>query len=282
YDRDGKLLWEKSLGTLDSGWFYDADYQWGFGSSPIIYKGLAIVQCDVGKGSFIAAFRVEDGKEVWRKSRDEIPSWGTPTVVDEPGRAELVTVATNFARGYDPLTGEELWRLGRHSEITVPTPFLGAGLIFITSGYRPVQPVYAVRPGAKGDITPAEGKTTSDGVVWSTDKGGPYMPTPIVYGDYLYVCSNAGIVTCYEAKTGKQVYKERLGGSGGYTASPVAADGRVYFTAEESGVRVVRAGPKFEILAVNPLGEPCLATPAISDGMMFVRTQHHLIGLARK
>jgi putative CocE/NonD family hydrolase len=282
YDREGNLLWEKNLGTLDSGWFYDADYQWGFGSSPIIYKGLAIVQCDVGKGSFIAAFRVDDGKEVWRKSRDEIPSWGTPTVVEGPGRAELVTAATKFARGYDPLTGEELWRLGRHAEITVPTPFYGAGLIFITSGYRPVQPIYAIKPGARGDISLAEGKTTNDGIAWSVDKGGPYMPTPIVYGDYLYVVSNAGIVTCYEAKTGKQVYKERLGGSGGYTASPVAADGRLYFAGEESGVRVVRAGPKFEVLAVNPLGEPCLATPAISDGMIFVRTQHHLLGLARK
>jgi putative CocE/NonD family hydrolase len=282
YDREGKLLWQKNLGTLDSGWFYDADYQWGFGSSPIIYKGLVIVQCDVGKGSFIAAFRVDDGKEVWRKSREEIPSWGTPTVVEGPGRAELVTNATKFARGYDPLTGDELWRLGRHAEITVPTPVYGAGLIFITSGYRPVQPIYAIRPGARGDISLTEGKTTSDAVAWSTDKGGPYMPTPIVYGDYLYLVSNAGIVTCYEAKTGKQVYKERLGGSGGYTASPVAADGKVYFIGEESGVRVVRAGPKFEVLAVNPLGEPCLATPAISDGMIFVRTQHHLLGLARK
>ncbi len=281
YDRDGKLLWEKSLGVLDSGWFYDADYQWGFGSSPILYNDLVIVQCDGGKNSFLAAYRVEDGKEVWRKSRDEIPSWGTPTVVEGPGRAELVTNATKYARGYDPLTGEELWRLGRHAEITVPTPVFGQGLIFITSGYRPVQPIYAVRPGASGDVSLKDGKTANDAVAWSTGKGGPYMPTPIVYGEYLYTCSNAGIVTCYEAKTGKEVYKEQLGGGGGYTASPVAADGRIYFTGEESGVRVVRAGPKFELLAVNPLGDACLATPAISDGMMFVRTQHYLLGLGR-
>jgi ankyrin repeat protein/outer membrane protein assembly factor BamB len=282
YDRDGKLLWEKSLGVLDSGWFFDADYQWGFGSSPILYKDLVIVQCDVGKDSFVAAYQVEDGKEVWRKSREEIPSWGTPTIVEGPQRVELVTNATKYARGYDPLTGEELWRLGRHAEITVPAPIFGQGLIFITSGYRPVQPIYAIRPGATGDITLETGKTSNDAIAWSVSKGGPYMPTPIVYGEYLYTCSNAGMVTCYEAKTGKQVYKERLGAQGGYTASPVAADGKLYFPSEESGVQVVRAGPKFELLASNPLGDACMATPAISDGMLIVRTKHYVFGIGRK
>ena len=107
------------------------------------------------------------------------------------------------------------------------------------------------------------------------------MPTPIVYGKYLYICSNNGLLTCREARTGKEVYKERLGGSGTYTASPVAADGKIYFTSEENGVRVVRAGPKFAVLAVNALDDPCLATPAISDGMMFFRTQHHVFGIGR-
>jgi outer membrane protein assembly factor BamB len=281
YDRGGKLLWQKSLGVLDAGWFYDADYQWGFGSSPVLYRGLVIVQCDVGKNSFLAAYRVADGKEAWRVARDEIPSWGTPTVVEGPRRAELVTNATKYARGYDPLTGKELWRLGRHAEITVPTPVFGSGLIFVTSGYRPVQPIYAIRPGASGDISLKGGKSTNASVAWSTTQNGPYMPTPIVYGGHLYVCSNAGILTCYEAATGKQVYKKRIGGGGGYTASPVAADGRIYFTSEEGSVRVVRAGPKYALLAVNPLGDPCLATPAVSDGMLFFRTQHYLFGIAR-
>lgn len=282
YDRDGKLLWQKSLGVLDSGWFFDADYQWGFGSSPILYQDLVIVQCDVGKDSFVAAYRVADGHEAWRTPRDEIPSWGTPTIVETPDRVELVTNATRYARGYDPRTGEELWRLDRHSEITVPTPVFGAGLIFITSGYRPIQPIYAVRPGATGDISLKDGETTGDAIAWSTKKGGPYMPTPIVYDNYLYTCTNAGVVTCFKAQTGKQVYRERLGGEGGYTASPVAADGKLYFTSEESDVRVLRAGPKFELLAVNPLGDPCVSTPAISDGMIFIRTQHYLFGIGRK
>jgi hypothetical protein len=236
----------------------------------------------VGKDSFLAAYRVADGHEVWRRPRDEIPSWGTPTIVESAERVELVTNATRYARGYDPLSGEELWRLGPHSEITVPAPIYGAGLIFISSGYRPIQPIYAVRPGASGDISLKDSESSNDAVAWSIKKGGPYMPTPIVYDKHLYTCSNAGIVTCYEAQTGKQIYKERLGSSAGYTASPVAADGKLYFTSEESDVRVVRAGPKFELLAINPLGNPCVATPAISDRMIFIRTQHYLFGIGRQ
>jgi outer membrane protein assembly factor BamB len=281
YDRDGQFLWKRDLGKLDSGWFYDPDYQWGFGSSPVIYEGRVIVQCDAGKNSFLAAYGVKDGTTLWQTPRDEIPSWGTPTVVEGPDRAEVVTNATKFARGYDPKTGAELWRLGKHAEITVPTPFLGKGLIWITSGYAPVQPIYAVKPGANGDISLKDKEASNASIAWSKPRGGPYMPTPIVYGDYLYTCANSGLLTCYEAATGKQMYSERLGGAGGFTASPVAADGRLYFTGEESGVRVVKAGPKFDLLAVNPLGETCLATPAIADGLLFVRTERHLIALGR-
>jgi outer membrane protein assembly factor BamB len=281
YDLDGKPLWKNDLGVLSSGWFYDKDYEWGFGSSPVLYRDRVLVQCDVGKNSFVAAHALADGKQLWRTPREEVPSWGTPTVVEAAGRVQLVTNASKFARGYDVETGKELWRLGRHSEITVPTPLFAHGLIFLADGYRPVQPIYAVRPTASGDITLKDGKKSSDAVVWSLTKGAPYMPTPIVYGDHLYVCSNGGMLTCYEAKTGKEVYRERLGGGGGYTASPVAADGRLYFTSEEHGVTVVKAGPKFERLAVNKVGEACMATPAISDGMIFVRGQHHLFAFGR-
>jgi outer membrane protein assembly factor BamB len=281
YDLEGNLLWKRDLGVLDSGFFFDSDYQWGFGSSPLIYGDTVILQCDTGKNSFIAAYRLSDGNRVWSTPRDEIPSWGTPTVVEANGRADLVTNGTKFARGYDPATGKEIWRLGKNAEITVPTPIFGQGLIFVTSGYRPIQPIYAVKPGATGDISPKDGKDSDKLLAWSKKKGGPYMPTPIVYGDYLYACSNSGIVTCYDAKTGKEVYKERLPGRGGYTASPVAADGKLYFTSEESGVRVVKAGPKFQVLAANAMGDVCMATPAISDGMIFVRTLHALYGIGR-
>jgi outer membrane protein assembly factor BamB len=281
YSLDGKLLWQRDLGALDSGWFYDPEYQWGFGSSPVIYRDRVIVQCDVGKNSFIAAYNIEDGKPIWQTPREEIPSWATPTVYEGKDRAEVVTNATKFVRGYDPATGKELWRLGRNSEISVPTPVTGAGLIFITSGYRPIQPIYAIRPGAVGDISLKEGADSNQAIAWSKKRGGTYMPTPIVYGDYLYTLANHGVLTCYEAKTGKQVYEKRLVGRNGYTASPIAADGKLYFTSEDGDIRVVRAGPQFQLLATNSMGDPCMATPAISDGMLFVRSQHYLFGIGR-
>jgi outer membrane protein assembly factor BamB len=281
YDLDGRPVWHRDVGLIDAGAFNDPDLQWGVASSPILYRDKVIVQCDRHKDSFIAAYDVETGTEVWRTPRAAQPSWSTPTIYEGAPRAELVANGTNFIRGYDPQTGKELWRLGPNSEIAVPAPVLGQGLIFVTSGYRPIQPIYAIRPGANRDISLNEGAEVNANIAWSKLRGGPYMPTPIVYGPYLYTCSNSGIVTCHEARTGTQVYRERLGGTGGYSASPVAADGKLYFTGEESGIRVVRAGPRFELLAVNPMGEPCMATPAISDGLIFVRTQHALFALGK-
>lgn len=277
YDLNGKLLWKKDLGVLDAGWFYDADYQWEYGSSPVIYKNLVIVQADLQKNSFIAAYDTKTGKEVWKTPREEISSWGSPTVYEGKTRAELITSGPKAVRSYDPATGKELWRLGPMSEITTPTPFVAHDLIYVTSGYRPVQPIYAIRPGGSGDLTLKDGKDSSEFIVWSKARGGPYMPTPIVYGDLFYTCSNQGVFTAYDAKTGKSVYQERLGGTGGaFTASPVASDGKIFLSSEDGDVFVVKAGAKYELLSKNPVGEVMMATPAISDGLVIVRTVSHL------
>lgn len=280
YDTNGKLLWKKDLGALNAGWFYDPDYEWGTASSPIIWRNMVIVQCDIQENSFIAAFDIKTGKQLWRTDRDEIPSWPTPTVVEIGAKPELVTQATKFIRGYDPLTGKELWKLGPNSEVTAPTPFAAGGLIYITNGYRIIQPIYAIKPGASGDISLNGDATSNDSIAWSTKRGGPYMPTPVVYGDYLYVCNNQGVVTAYEAKTGNQVYQERLGGRGGaFTASVVAGDGKLYFTSEDGDVFVVKAGPKYELLASNKIDEVILATPAISDGLLIFRGMASLVAI---
>jgi outer membrane protein assembly factor BamB len=283
-DPEGKTLWKVDLGVLDSGWFYDPEYQWGFGSSPVLHDGKVVIQVDIQEGSFIAAFDVDTGKELWRTLRDEIPSWGTPTVVVSEGRIQVVTNSSSAVRGYDLSTGRELWWLKGNSEVTVGTPVAGHGLIFFTGGYTPVQPIYAVRVGAQGDVTLPGGQSSSDAVAWSEQRGGTYMPTPIVYGDHLYTLANQGVLTCYDARTGKRLYRERIaeGKGGGYTASPVAADGRLYFTAEDGIVYVVEAGPEYRLLASNPIGEVCMATPAISDGMIYVRSLGHLLGLGRE
>lgn len=282
YDVNGKLVWKKDLGMLDGGWFYDPDYQWGHGSSPIIYKGLVIVQCDIQKNSFMAAYSLKDGKEVWRIARDEIPSWSTPTIHERNGSAQLITNATKHIRGYDALTGKELWKLAGNSEIAVPTPIIAHDLIYVTTGYRPIQPIYAIRLDALGDITLQDTATTNAHIAWSKKRGGPYMPTPIVYEDHLYICANNGTVTCYDAKTGAQIYRERLGGQGSayaFTASPIAAEGKIYFTSEDGEIFVVQAGAKYELLATNAMGEVCMATPAFSEDMLFVRTQQHVYGV---
>jgi outer membrane protein assembly factor BamB len=281
YNFEGKLLWKRDLSSIDSSFAMDREYEWGFGSSPIIHDDLVILQCDLSKDSFIAAYRLEDGSRAWSTPRDEIPSWSSPVVWRNRLRAELVTNASQYARGYDPATGKELWRLAKKSEATIPMPVIGGEAVYITSGNRPIQPIFAVRPGAAGDISLGLNGDQNEHIAWSKKRGGPYMTTPIVYGGYLYVCSNAGMLTCYEADTGNEVYKERLGGVS-YTASTVAADGRLYFTTEQGEVRVVKTGPKFELLAVNDMGHVCMATPAISGGSLFVRSQHFLFALGRK
>ena len=277
YDLNGKLLWKQDLGVLDSGWFYDADYQWEHGSSPVIYKDLVIIQADVQKDSFIAAYYLKSGKLAWKTPREEISSWGSPTVYQGKTRAEIITNGSKAIRGYDPATGKELWRLTPNSEVTTPTPFVAHDLIFVTSGYAPIQPIYAIRPGANGDISLKDGKDSNEFIAWSKQRGGPYMPTPIVYGDLLYTCSNQGVLTAYNAKTGERAYQERLGGKGGaFTASPVASDGKIYLSSEDGDIFVVKAGPKYELLATNPVGEVMMASPAISDGLLIVRAHNHV------
>jgi outer membrane protein assembly factor BamB len=282
YDFEGKQLWKRDLGVLNAGWFYDPDYEWGVGSSPIIWKNLVIVQSDIQKDSFIAAFDVATGQPVWRTAREEIPSWSTPTIFDVNGRAELVTQATKFTRGYDPSTGKELWRLSGNSEIAIPTPVIGAGMVIVANGYTPVQPIFAIKPGATGDITPKSGETQNQFVAWSTNRGGPYIPTPLVYGDHLYVLGINGVFTAYDVRTGQRVYQERVGMGGSFSASPVASDGKIYLSSEDGDVFVVKAGPKFELLGTNSIGEVLMSTPAISNGLLIIRGVKNVFAIGQK
>jgi outer membrane protein assembly factor BamB len=281
YDFSGKLLWKLDLGVLDAGWFYDPEYGFEVASSPIIYKNMVIVQCDIQKDSFIAAFDVNDGHRVWRTVRDELPFWGSPTIHEGKSRVELITNATNAVRGYDPMTGKELWRLTGNPEVTATTPVCGHDLIIICNSYRPNQPIYAIREGATGDISLKDNKTSSDNVAWSYQRGGTYMPTPVIYGDYLYTCANHGVMACYNVKTGERLYQQRIADKGGaYTASPIAAGGNIYLTSEDGEIHVVKAGPKYELVSSNQMGESLMATPALSDGMILIRALHTIFCIA--
>jgi outer membrane protein assembly factor BamB len=282
YDPDGRQVWKKDLGVLNAGAYDVPDYEWGTASSPIIYRDLVIVQCDTQQGSFLLAAEIATGRTVWKAERAELPSWGTPTVYRGEARAELVTNASNFIRGYDPLTGKELWRLGGSSKITAPTPVFSDGLIVVASGRRPEAPIFVIRAGAEGDITLAPGQAASRHVAWSKQQRGSYMPTPLIYRGHLYVLANQGLFDCYELKTGAEVYRQRVAHRGsGFSASPVAADGKIYLPGEDGEIFVVKAGPEYELLATNPMGEPLMATPAISSGLMLVRTERHLFAVGR-
>jgi len=283
FDLDGHLLWKKDLGVLDSSYYVVPDAQWEFGSSPVIYQDRVLVQCDVLKGSFIAALNIKDGREIWRTSREDVPTWGTPTVHVEAGRAQVIVNGYRHAGAYDVETGKEIWRLQGGGDIPVPTPVVAGGLVFLTSAHGPVAPLYAIRLTAAGDISLKPGETSNPSVAWSYSRDGAYMITPVVYGDYLYNAKNNGVLSCYRAKTGERMYQTRLGGgTSGFTASPVAGDGKIYFSSEDGDVFVVKAGPAFELLATNPMGDVCMASPAVSQGVVYFRTKSQVVAVAAK
>jgi outer membrane protein assembly factor BamB len=283
YNMNGDLLWKKDFGTLDSGFFMVPDAQWGFASSPVIHNGRVVLQADVQKGSFVAAFDVRTGKELWRTPRGDVPTWSTPAIVNMNGRDQVIVNGWKHIGGYDLETGKEVWRMTGGGDIPVPTPIAAHGLVFITNAHGKFAPIYAVKPTATGDITLKEGQTSNAHIAWSYMRGGGYMQTPIVYGDILYVCRDNGVLSAFDAKTGTRHYEARLGdGRTGFSASPVAANGRLYFTSEDGDVYVVKAGPAFEMLGTNSLGEVAMATPAISDGMMLFRTRNHLVAIGAR
>src|SRR4029079_12739204 len=181
YAVKGTFLWKVDLGHLDIGAYDIPSFEWGPASSPIIWNGLVILQVDTQADSFLLALKAATGETAWKTPREELPSWGTPTIVETAAGPELVTNASNFVRGYDPKSGRELWRLGGSSKITAPTPIFANGLHIVASGRAPERPVFAVRPGARGDLTLADGATANTFVAWSKTGRGSYMPTPLAY-----------------------------------------------------------------------------------------------------
>jgi outer membrane protein assembly factor BamB len=289
YDLHGHPRWEKNWGTLRMSPIVYNDaldpnisaLEWGFANSPVIHSNRVFVQCDALTNGFVAALDLADGKELWRTRRDDTATWSTPTICARGSRGQLVVNGWRHMGGYDLETGEELWRMSGGGDCPVPTPVLWNDLLFLTSAHGPRRPLYAVRMDARGDISLAKGATANQFVAWSVLRGGAYMQTPLVYGDYLYSCHDDGVLSCYEAGTGKLVYKERLGRGGeGFTASPVASEGKLYFTGERGSVFVVKPGAPFTVLATNHMAEVCMATPAISERTIFFRTQGHVVAVS--
>jgi outer membrane protein assembly factor BamB len=283
YDVKGTFLWKVDLGRIDLGAYDIPTFEWGSASSPIIWNDLVILQCDNQTDSFILALDAKSGKTVWKTERDEIPSWGTPTIATTSKGVELIANASNFIRGYDPKTGKELWRLGGSSKITAPTPIYADDILVVASGRGPERPIFVIKAGAKGDLTLPDGKTSNEAVLWSKTGRGSYMPTPLIYKGVLYVLANNGLFDAYDLKTGEELYRQRLPTVGsGFSASPVAADGKIYLSNEDGEMLVINAGPKFAHVATNSMGELLMATPAISEGVMYVRSSSSLFAIGRK
>ena len=282
YDFNGTLLWRKDFGVINAGPYDEPEIEWGIGSSPVIYKDRFIIQCDVTGEDFLGLYELQTGKEIWRVSRDEVSTWGSPAIYDAYGMTQIIVNGFRHMGGYDFETGKEIWKMNGGGDAPAPTPVIAHDLIFINNAHGRYSPIYVVKPNAKGDITLEKDSTKNEFIVWSIKRGGAYMQTPLIYGDYLYNLRGNGSLTCFRATTGEVMYKESLGVSGGVTASGIASEGKLYFTAENGEVFVVKAGPEYKLLSQNSMGDLCMATPAISEDILFFRTKSYLIAVSEK
>ncbi len=278
FDLDGNPRWRRPVET------YPMRQGWGTASSPVVHGDRLFLVNDNLEQSFLAAYSANTGEELWRVDRDEASNWATPFLWEHDLRTEIVTTGTGGVRSYD-LDGNPLWGLTGMSSIHVATPFARHGLLYVNSGYTADsnRPVYAIRPGASGDITLAPGTASNEFIAWSHSRLGSYNPSALVYGDYHYILLDRGILICHDARTGEEVYPRQRVSPGGslFTASPWAYNGRIFAISEDGDTYVVKAGPEFELLGVNALDEWTLATPAVANGSLIVRTVSALYRIAQ-
>jgi outer membrane protein assembly factor BamB len=268
-DMNGRIAWHRTFGVIDN-------YH-GPAGSPVLYKDRIFLYQDQNptpsQTAFVAAFDKTTGRTIWQTPRTETVGWGTPVVVDVGERDELIVSGQRRVAAYDPDTGRELWTVRGMTFEVIPTPVVGHGLIFASSGRA--GPTFAIRPGGSGDVTRTH-------VAWSTPKGSPFVPSGIVVDDLLYLVNDMqSILTVYEAQSGVLVYQGRLGVAQreGFSASPVAVNGKVFFTNDEGQTFVVQAGREFKLLHVNELGARTLASPALVDGTWFWRSDGQLVAI---
>jgi outer membrane protein assembly factor BamB len=282
YDYNGNLIWKKNFGVLKSVAFDYPAAEWEFASSPIIYNGVLIIQCDVLENSFLAAFDLKSGKELWKTSRDEYPGWCTPNIYKDGEKVRIAVNGYKHRGGYDLETGKEIWRMSGGGDVPIPTPVMGNDLIFFNSAHGPSSPIYAIKTSATGDLTLKPTGALNEYVKWSIPRGGSYIHTMLLYRDHLYNVNWNGTIVCYDSATGKELYHAKLGTTQSFIASPVASDGKLYIVDEKGTIYIIGAGASFKQLAEIPMNNICLTAPSITDGMIFFRTQKYLIAVGNK
>jgi outer membrane protein assembly factor BamB len=269
FDFNGKLVWRQDMGAINN--------YWGTAGSPLLYKDRVILYQDQQRAeSFIAAFDAASGKPLWRTARNATVGWGTPVAIHANGRDEIIVNGQYAVVAYNPENGQELWRVGGTTMEVVPTIVVGHGLLFSSSGRA--GPTLAIRPGGQGDVTRTH-------LAWSSPRGSPFIPSPILHGDHLYMVNDmTSIATAFDAKTGRTLWQNRLGAAQreGFSASPVVIDDKIFFTNDEGETFVLRGGIEFNLLHVNSIGERTLASPALVDGRWYIRTAGHLLAIGNK
>ena len=278
FDMQGKLLWSKKWGP------FATRYGWGTAASPVLYKDRLYLVNDNDTESFMVALNKKTGEQIWRVEREQGTNWATPYIWETGSRTEIITPGTKKVRSYD-LNGKPLWEFSGMSSIAIPTPFSRHGLVYIASGYVGDQhrPVYAIKPGAMGDISLKTGETSNNFIAWYQPQAGPYNPSPIVYGDYYYTLYDRGFFTCHDAKDGTVVYdKVRIDpGVNAFTSSPWAFNGKIFCLSEDGDTFVIQAGKEYKLLGKNSLDEMCMATPAIVRGSLIIRTATKLYRITK-
>ena len=268
-DMSGKVVWQRHLGQEIAPF----EINWGHASSPTLYGDTVLLLCDHAQASYLLAVDKKTGKERWRVDRGKgRMSYTTPFVVESPTGPELIVNSSQRVDAYDPRTGAFLWHVGGSNQFPIPAPTFHDGVVYMTRGYRS-GPYMAVRPGGRGDISASH-------VVWEVPTGAPYISSLVYHEGILYMASDVGAVTAIDAATGKRIWQERVDGI--FSASPVAADGKVYFVSETGETIVLKAGRQAEVLARNDVGERLIASPAISNGQIFLRSDDRLFAIGKR
>ena len=277
YDLTGKKKWQRDLGVVNISKY---GIGWGYASSPAVYDDRVVLVCDDPENAYVVVLDLKDGSEIWRKSRENDceRSWGTPLIHDLGDKPQIVVNGWPWIVAYDLATGKEHWRVEGGGDNPIPTPFIANDLIYVTNSHGGKSPIIAIKTNASGNLS-ATDVGNANGLLWRNERGGSYMSTPIVVGDHIYLGNTNGVLRCFHAITGNRVYEKRLASGAYLVASLVAANEKIYCTAEDGTVYVVKAGPEFELLSTNRLGQPCLATPAISAGIMYFRTAKSLLAI---